>query len=104
MVQIASGLMLPVSSLDHIVGPIEEPMQLVERGAYECPQCGVALPDVVAVAEAAGRAGVQDRFRAMHGRLFDRRLAVDQASLAMYLHVMSLAPASRRTDGVSRTG
>jgi hypothetical protein len=103
MVQIASGLMLPVSSLDHTLGPIEAPMQLVERGAHGCPNCGAKLP-VAAVAGAAGAERVQDRLRTMQGRLFTRRLAVDHASLMMYLNVASLAPASGEWAAITRTG
>jgi hypothetical protein len=104
MVQIASGLMLPMTSLDHFVGPIEAPMRLVQRGAHECPNCGAKLPGVAAVAGAARAERAQDRLGTMQGRLFTRRLAFDQASLIMYLNVASLAPASSERVGFTRTG
>jgi len=33
-------LTMPVSERDHIAGPLDAPMQLLEYGDYECEYCG----------------------------------------------------------------
>ncbi len=88
---------------DHVDGPGDAPLLLVEYGDFECPYCGAAYPEVEAVrealrgrlrfvfrhfpiaaahphaleaAEAAEAAGAQGRFWEMHASLFQ-----DQGSL-----------------------
>ncbi len=88
---------LPMPDRDHIQGPIDAPIALVEYGDYECPYCGEAYPIVKAiqerlgdrlcfafrnfplvnshphaehVAEAAEAAGTQGRFWEMHDLLY----------------------------------
>jgi NhaA family Na+:H+ antiporter len=91
-------LALPVDpARDHVRGPVDAPLTLVEYGDYECPFCGAAHPVVEAVrrqlgddlrfvfrhfplvtvhahawgaAEAAEAAGAQDKFWPMHDLLF----------------------------------
>jgi len=102
---------LPVADRDHIQGPIDAPLSLVEYGDYECPYCGEAYPIVAAIqerlgdrlcfafrnfplanshphamhaAEAAEAAGVQGRFWEMHDVLFENQKALDDENLAQY--------------------
>jgi protein-disulfide isomerase len=55
-----AALTMPVSeSRDHIQGPADAAVTLVEYGDYECPYCGAAYP---IVKEAQGRMGNRLRF------------------------------------------
>jgi protein-disulfide isomerase len=106
-----SKLLLPGAGRDHIQGPVDAPIALVEYGDYECPYCGEAFPIVKAVqerlgdrlcfafrhfplvnshphaqhaAEAAEAAGAQDRFWEMHEMLYENQDALDDKALAGY--------------------
>ncbi|CAA9516152.1 MAG: Na+/H+ antiporter NhaA type [uncultured Solirubrobacteraceae bacterium] len=86
--------------VDHILGPVDAPLTLVEFGDYECSFCGRATgvvdelrerfgdrlryvyrhlpvadkhPNAQLAAEAAEAASAQGRFWEMHDRLFDRQ-------------------------------
>jgi protein-disulfide isomerase len=107
----SSKLTLPVANRDHIEGPINAPVALLEYGDYECPACGQAYPIVKAIqkrmanrlcfafrnfpltnmhpyaehaAEAAEAAGAQGRFWEMHDRMFENQDALADESLAQY--------------------
>src|SRR5271155_1741729 len=47
-------LTLPVSAQDHIRGPADAPVTLVEYGDYQCPYCGEANPIVEEVQRELG--------------------------------------------------
>jgi protein-disulfide isomerase len=93
-------LSVPVTSDDHIAGPQNAPVTLVEYGDYECPACGLAYPNVQRVqayfderlrfvfrhfplqqihpnampaAECAEFAGAHDRFWEMHEGLYENQ-------------------------------
>src|SRR5467141_3894061 len=99
---------LPVAERDHIQGSIDAPIGLLEYGDYECPYCGDAYLIIKAIqervgdrlcfafrnfplvnahphaqhaAEAAEAAGAQgeDRFWAMHDRLYEHQGALEDA-------------------------
>jgi len=106
-----SKLVLPVAKRDHIQGPIDAPIALVEYGDYECPYCGEAYPIIKAIqerlgdrlcfafrnfplvnshphaqhaAEAAEAAGTQGKFWEMHDLLFENQDALEDDDLAEY--------------------
>jgi protein-disulfide isomerase len=112
-----SKLVLPVAKRDHIQGPIDAPMSLLEYGDYQCPYCGEAYPITKAVqeqlgdklcfafrnfplvnshpyaehaAEAAEAAGAQGKFWPMHDLLFENQDSLDDESLAEYAATLGL--------------
>src|ERR1700720_264160 len=93
-----------VTAEDHIQGPEDAPITLVEYGDYECPHCGAAHPIVKEIrrrlgnglrfafrhfplsrihphaeraAEAAEAAGAQGKFWQLHDQLFEHQDALD---------------------------
>jgi protein-disulfide isomerase len=112
-----SKLTLPAPNRDHVQGPIDAPVALLEFGDYQCPYCGAAYPIVKAVqkrlgnrlcfafrnfpltnihpyaahaAEAAEAAGAQGRFWEMHDLLFENQNALDDESVAQYATALNL--------------
>jgi protein-disulfide isomerase len=112
-----SKLTLPIANRDHIQGPIDAPVALVEYGDYECPYCGAAHPIVKAVqkrmgkrlcfafrnfpltnmhpyaehaAEAAEAAGAQGKYWEMHDVLFENQDALEDEALAEYAAALGL--------------
>src|ERR1051325_7140450 len=113
----ASKLTVAIAGRDHIQGPIDAPMALLEYGDYECPYCGEAHPVVKAVqkrlgnrlcfafrnfplvnshphakhaAEAAEAAGAQEKFWEMHDMLFENQEALEDEDLARYAEALGL--------------
>jgi protein-disulfide isomerase len=112
-----SKLGLPIAGRDHIQGPVDARMTLVEYGDYQCPYCGEAYPVVKAVqkqlgdrlcfafrnfplvnahphaehaAEAAESAGAQEKFWEMHDMLFENQEALEDEDLAGYADALGL--------------
>jgi protein-disulfide isomerase len=110
-------LTLPNAGRDHIQGPIDAPIALVEYGDYECPYCGEVYPIVKAIqkqlgerlcfvfrnfplsnmhpyaehaAEAAEAAGAQGKFWEMHDLLFENQDALHDEALAQYAESLGL--------------
>lgn len=109
---------LPVSpARDHIRGPVDAPVTLVEYGDFQCPYCAAAHPVVEAVraemgeemrlvfrhfplrtvhpraeiaAEAAEAAGAQGRFWPMHDLLFDDNIHLGPNDLVARAEALEL--------------
>jgi protein-disulfide isomerase len=113
-----AALTVPVSAdRDHIQGPAEAPVTLVEYGDYECPYCGAAYPIVKELqarlgeklrfvfrnfpittshphaqqaAEAAEAAASQGRFWEMHDVLYENQKRLRDPDLRAYAEQLGL--------------
>jgi protein-disulfide isomerase len=110
-------LTVPVGPHDHVRGPADAPVTLVEYGDYECPYCGRAYPVVKRLeqafgdqlrfvfrnfpltqshphaeqaAEAAEAAGAQGKFWQMHDMIYEHQQALTTADLRHYAAVLGL--------------
>ena len=110
-------LVLPVSERDHVQGPDDAPVTLVEYGDFECPYCGMAYPLVKDAqrrlgdrlrfvfrnfpistahphaehaAEVAEAAGAQGKFWEMHDLLYERQTTLDDAHLRRFAEELGL--------------
>jgi protein-disulfide isomerase len=109
-------LKVPISERDHMQGPPNASLTLVEYGDYQCPFCGAAHPSVKQVqrlihdllfvfrhfplsqmhpyalqaAEAAEAAGAQGRFWEMHDLLFANQDRLDTPDLLAYAQALGL--------------
>jgi protein-disulfide isomerase len=110
--QWGAALTLPVEQgRDHVQGPANAPVTLVEYGDYECPYCGAAYPIIKQVqarigkglqfvfrnfpistshphaqqaAEAAEAAADQGRFWEMHDTLYENQSRLTDTDLHAY--------------------
>ena len=107
----------PVSASDHVAGPDDAPVTLVEYGDYECPHCGMAHPVVKRArrelgsqlrfvfrnfplaeihpharlaAQAAEAAAAQGRFWEMHDMIFEHQDALEVEDLVGYAKSLGL--------------
>jgi protein-disulfide isomerase len=122
-------LSLPVSpNRDHIRGPVDAPLTLLEYGDYECPFCAAAHPITNAIrlhmgdqlrfvfrhfplttvhphaepaAEAAEAAGAQGKFWAMHDTLYENQQRLGATHLLAYAGALGLE-IGRFTDELSK--
>jgi protein-disulfide isomerase len=112
-----STLAKPVSDRDHVAGPADARVTLVEYGDFECPHCGALHPVVqaarkafggnlrfsfrhfplrsshphaLAAAKAAEAAGEQGRFWEMHDRLYRRQTELGDADLERHAQDLGL--------------
>jgi len=126
----AVRLTLPIGDRDHVHGPADAPVTLVEYGDYECPHCKRAFPIVQEIqqrmgrrlrfvyrnfplreshphaqhaAEAAEAAGAQGKFWEMHDRLFERQFALEDENLVEYAADLGLDSARFRRELTQRT-
>jgi len=110
-------LTVPVSAVDHILGPEHAPVTVVEYGDFECPNCKQAVPAVkqllarfaervrfvyrhfplegvhpqaLLAAEAAECAGAQGKFWPMHDLLFDSQPHLKPTQLHNYAQQVQL--------------
>jgi protein-disulfide isomerase len=110
-------LSVPLSARDHVVGPADGKMVLVEYGDYQCPSCRVAFdvveeliaklggeltfgfrhfplvrmhPDAHRAAQAAEAAAAQGKFWEMHARLFKRQEELGAEHLVKYAAELGL--------------
>jgi protein-disulfide isomerase len=111
------SLTLPDPERDHIQGPADAPIKLLEYGDYECPFCAEAHalvkeiqrrlgddllfafrnfplanihPHAEHAAEAAEAAGDQGNFWGMHDLLFENQAALEDEDLAAYADKLGL--------------
>jgi protein-disulfide isomerase len=102
---------------DHVQGPADAPVTLVEYGDYECPYCGAAYPIVKELqarmgerlrfvfrnfpittshphaeqaAEAAEAAAAQGRFWEMHDLLYENQKRLNDGDLHAYAEQLGL--------------
>lgn len=112
-------LRTPVTSRDHIQGPEDAPLTLVEYGDYECPSCGSAYPIVKRVQEEFGKrlrfvlrhfplseihphaesaaetaefAAAEGRFWEMHDLLFENQERLSEALYSELADELGLSP------------
>jgi protein-disulfide isomerase len=112
-----SRLRVPVGPEDHVLGPPDALVTLVEYGDFECPFCGRAYwevkslqralgdqlrfvfrdfpltqvhPHSMGAAEAAEAAGAQGRFWEMHAKLYENQRDLETPALLEYARELGL--------------
>ncbi len=118
-------LAVPVSERDHIRGPIDAPVTLVEYGDYECPWCAKAHPVLAELRERAGNlvrivfrhfplntihahasvaaqaaeaAGAQGKFWEMHDELYAHQDELSEGDFSRYARRIGLEPYRFESD------
>jgi protein-disulfide isomerase len=125
-----SQLLLPIQEDDHVQGPAEARLTLVEYGDYECPACGILFatirelhekltndirivyrhyplsgshPLAQPAAEAAEAAGAQGKFWEMHHLLFENQRALSTKEFERFGEELTLDMDQFRTGLKDRT-
>src|SRR6266550_2538932 len=104
----------PVGARDHVQGPADARVTLVEYGDFECPFCGAAYPELKRVlrelgpkvrfvfrhfplaeehpqaAEAAEAAAAQGKFWQMHDLLYLHQAALEDEELVGYARELGI--------------
>ena len=110
-------LTVPVSERDHVEGPVDAAVTLVEYGDYQCPYCGAAYPIIKEVqtqmgerlrfvfrnfpittshpqaeqaAEAAEAGAAQGKFWPMHDLLYENQKRLGDRDLLGYADQLGL--------------
>ena len=113
----AFELAVPIEAVDHVLGPADARVTVVEYGDFECPICKQAAPAVklalnrfagkmrfvyrhfpledvhphaLLAAEAAEAAGGQGKFWPMHDLLFDNQSHLKPHNLRSYVEKLEL--------------
>ena len=116
-------LTVPVTAEDHVQGPEDADVTLVEYGDYECPHCGRAYPIVQqvqkkfgeqlrfafrnfplgqmhphaeAAAEVAEFAGAHGKFWEMHDRLFENQERLGEGLFRALVKELTLSTSAMR--------
>jgi protein-disulfide isomerase len=125
-----STLKVPITPRDHVIGPANAPVTMVEYGDYECPHCGAAHPIVKlvlarfddslrfafrhfplsqahpnaeAAAETAEFAGVHGRFWEMHDGIYENQDRLGLPLLFALANALGLSEAALREALVNGT-
>lgn len=123
------SLVIPVGKDDHVLGPADAPVTLVEYGDYQCPACAAAHPMVKVIlkilgaklrfvfrnmppsaihpyaelaAEAAEAAAAQGKFWEMHDALYEHQDELGPDLLATLAKRLRLDTSRFEGDLVSR--
>ena len=118
--QATPRLRVPVTDVDHIRGPVDAPVTIVQYADFQCRFCGAAHPNLAEVlrqradtvrlvyrhfpianvhphaenaAEIAEAAGRRDRFWEMHDWLYEHQDQLDPVHLSLGVEQLGLPPA-----------
>ena len=93
------SLAIPVGKDDHVLGPADAPVTLVEYGDYQCPACAAAHPMVKVILK---RLGAKLRFVFRNMPLSEihpyAELAAEAAEAAAKVCAAAVRPAVVRID------
>jgi protein-disulfide isomerase len=107
----------PITDEDHVLGPPDAPLEVIEYGDYQCPHCGKVHPTVRELlarygprvrfafrhfplvkfhpkaklaAEAAEAAAAEGKFWEMHDLLYSHQNALEPADLLKYAEQLGM--------------